>query len=138
MLHAIERLGMRAIEVPTHPADGIDIDALAEIIGRQPVAACMVMPNFQNPLGFQMPDARKKRLVDLLAAHGIPVIENDVYQELYFGDTPAVDAQELRHERPRAALRVVFEEPDGVVPDRLGDAGAVSRAGREAQVPRTR
>jgi DNA-binding transcriptional MocR family regulator len=89
MLHAIERLGMRAIEVPTHPADGIDIDALAEIIGRQPVAACMVMPNFQNPLGFQMPDARKKRLVDLLAAHGIPVIENDVYQELYFGDTPA-------------------------------------------------
>ncbi len=90
MLHAIERLGMRAIEVPTHPADGIDIDALAEIIGEAArCAACMVMPNFQNPLGFQMPDARKKRLVELLAAHGIPVIENDVYQELYFGDTPA-------------------------------------------------
>jgi DNA-binding transcriptional MocR family regulator len=86
MLHAIERLGMRAIEVPTHPADGIDIDALAQIIGEGKIAACMVMPNFQNPLGFQMPDARKRRLVELLSMHDIPVIENDVYQELHFGD----------------------------------------------------
>jgi DNA-binding transcriptional MocR family regulator len=87
MLHAIERLGMRAIEVPTHPADGIDLDALAQILARQKIAACMVMPNFQNPLGFQMPDERKKRLVELLGAQDIPVIENDVYQELYFGES---------------------------------------------------
>jgi DNA-binding transcriptional MocR family regulator len=87
MLHAIERLGMRAIEVPTHPADGIDIDVLAQIVATQRIAACMVMPNFQNPLGFQMPDGKKERLVALLAAHEIPVIENDVYHELYFGET---------------------------------------------------
>ncbi|WCM18483.1 PLP-dependent aminotransferase family protein [Paraburkholderia bryophila] len=87
MLHAIERLGMRAIEVATHPVHGIDIDALARVIAEQKIAACMVMPNFQNPLGFQMPDARKQQLVALLGAHEIPVIENDVYQELYFGDT---------------------------------------------------
>jgi len=87
MLHAIERLGMRAIEVPTHPAEGIDIDMLARIIDQQKIAACMVMPNFQNPLGFQMPDERKKQLVELLAAHDIPAIENDVYQELYYGET---------------------------------------------------
>ncbi|PLZ00913.1 2-aminoadipate aminotransferase [Burkholderia sp. WAC0059] len=85
MLHAIERLGMRAIEVPTHPTQGIDIEELARIIARQRIAACMVMPNFQNPLGFQMPDARKQQLVELLAAHDIPAIENDVYQELYYG-----------------------------------------------------
>lgn len=86
MLHAIERLGMRAIEVPTHPSLGIDLDALAAIVARQKIAACMVMPNFQNPLGFQMPDERKAQLVALLGAREIPVIENDVYQELYFGD----------------------------------------------------
>ncbi|KVD85728.1 2-aminoadipate aminotransferase [Burkholderia stagnalis] len=86
MLHAIERMGMRAIEVPTHPDDGIDIDALAQILEREPIAACMVMPNFQNPLGFQMSDARKRALVELLAKHRVPAIENDVYQELYYGD----------------------------------------------------
>jgi DNA-binding transcriptional MocR family regulator len=87
MLHAIERLGMRAIEVATHPVDGIDIGSLAKVIEQQKIAACMVMPNFQNPLGFRMSDERKRQLVELLAAHEIPAIENDVYQELYFGDT---------------------------------------------------
>jgi DNA-binding transcriptional MocR family regulator len=87
MLHAIERLGMKAVEVPTDPHEGIDIAALAAIIAQQKISACMVMPNFQNPLGFQMSDARKRELVELLTLHDIPVIENDVYNELYFGDS---------------------------------------------------
>jgi DNA-binding transcriptional MocR family regulator len=87
MLHAIERMGMKAIEVPTHPEHGIDIAALAAIIASQPVAACMVMPNFQNPLGFLMPDERKRALVELAAKHGIPIIENGVYNELHFGNS---------------------------------------------------
>ncbi|MFL6672597.1 MAG: PLP-dependent aminotransferase family protein [Massilia sp.] len=87
MLHAIERLGMRAVEVPTDPTHGIDLAALARTIGEQKIAACMVMPNFQNPLGFQMSDERKRELVALLAQHDIPAIENDVYNELYYGDS---------------------------------------------------
>ena len=87
MLHAIERLGMRAVEVVTDPREGIDLDALASLIAGQKIAACMVMPNFQNPLGFQMSDERKRALVELLGTHGIPVIENDVYHELYYGDS---------------------------------------------------
>ncbi|RKP55710.1 PLP-dependent aminotransferase family protein [Pararobbsia silviterrae] len=86
MLHAIERMGMRAIEVATHPRDGIDLAALEKIVGEQRIAACMVMPNFQNPLGFRMSDERKRALVDLLAKHEIPCIENGVYNELYYGD----------------------------------------------------
>jgi DNA-binding transcriptional MocR family regulator len=87
MLHAIERMGMRAIEVATDPNEGISIEALEKIIGEQRIAACMVMPNFQNPLGFQMSDQRKMALVDLLARHDIPAIENGVYDELYFGES---------------------------------------------------
>ncbi|WP_454874825.1 aminotransferase-like domain-containing protein [Paraburkholderia xenovorans] len=87
MLHAIERMGMKAIEVSTHPEHGIDIEALAAIMESQPVAACMVMPNFQNPLGFLMPDERKRELVELLTKRDIPVIENGVYNELHF-DSP--------------------------------------------------
>lgn len=86
MLHAIERLGMRAVQVPTDPVRGIDIDALARLIAQQPIAACMVMPNFQNPLGFQMPDENKRRLVALLTDRGVPAIENDVYGELHYGE----------------------------------------------------
>jgi DNA-binding transcriptional MocR family regulator len=86
MLHAIERMGMRAIEVPTDPRTGIDLDVLAGLLQREPIAACMLMPNFQNPLGFCMPDENKRRLVELLSERDIPVIENEVYSELYFGD----------------------------------------------------
>ncbi|WP_347554382.1 PLP-dependent aminotransferase family protein [Robbsia sp. KACC 23696] len=87
MLHAIERMGMKALEVATHPNDGIDLQALELAMGQQRIAACMVMPNFQNPLGFQMSDERKRALVALCARFDIPLIENDVYQELYFGTT---------------------------------------------------
>ncbi|OWT77196.1 MULTISPECIES: PLP-dependent aminotransferase family protein [unclassified Achromobacter] len=87
MLHAIERLGMRALEVATDPETGIDVDALADILRHQRVAACMVMPNFQNPLGYQMPDANKRALVDLATRHDMPIIESDVYHELHYGPT---------------------------------------------------
>ncbi|WP_395399780.1 PLP-dependent aminotransferase family protein [Pseudoduganella sp. UC29_106] len=90
MLHAIERMGMRALEAPTDPNEGINIEALRSILSQQRVAACMVMPNFQNPLGFLMPDARKRELVELLSQHDIPVIENGVYDELYYGDSHPV------------------------------------------------
>jgi DNA-binding transcriptional MocR family regulator len=58
MLHAIERMGMRAIEVATHPSEGIELGALAKILDQRRIAACMVMSNFRNPLGFQMPDQK--------------------------------------------------------------------------------
>jgi DNA-binding transcriptional MocR family regulator len=82
-LQALERLNLRAVEVATDPTDGVDLAALAELLARQPVKACWFMPNFQNPLGALMPVARKQALVTLLARHGVPLIEDDVYGELH-------------------------------------------------------
>lgn len=84
-LQAIERLNLRAIEVQTDPREGVDLNALATLLQRERVAACWFMPSFQNPLGALMPTARKQALVALLAQHGIPLIEDDVYGELYAG-----------------------------------------------------
>jgi len=99
-LQALERMGLQAIEVPTHPREGIDLAALARAIERHAPKACWLMTTFQNPLGSLMSEAKKKALVDLLAQHGIPLIEDDVYAELYFGDrrplpAKAFDAQGL-------------------------------------------
>lgn len=84
-LQALEQRGLRAIEVPTHPREGIELGALAEVLERQRPAACWLMTNFQNPLGSLMPDEKKRALVELLARHDTPLIEDDVYGELYFG-----------------------------------------------------
>ena len=88
MLQAIERMGMRAIEVPTDPQQGMDIDVLARLLERQRIDACLVMPNIQNPLGFVMPDERKRALVELATRHDMPLIEDAVYNELHYGVGP--------------------------------------------------
>ncbi|NBO83199.1 MAG: PLP-dependent aminotransferase family protein [Betaproteobacteria bacterium] len=84
-LQALERMKLRAVEVATHPRDGIQLDSLEAVLRREQVKACWFMPNFQNPLGALMPLENKRRLVQLLAQQKIPLIEDDVYGELYFG-----------------------------------------------------
>ncbi|MDB5842311.1 MAG: PLP-dependent aminotransferase family protein [Herminiimonas sp.] len=84
-LQALERIGLQAVEVPTHPREGIDLGALATAIERHRPKACWLMTNFQNPLGSLMPDQKKRELVELLTRHDVPLIEDDVYGELYFG-----------------------------------------------------
>jgi DNA-binding transcriptional MocR family regulator len=85
-LQALELFGLKALEIPTDPREGIDIAALADATAKFPVKACWVMTNFQNPLGFVMSPDRKKELVRILARQRIPLIEDDVYEDLYFGD----------------------------------------------------
>jgi DNA-binding transcriptional MocR family regulator len=91
-LQAVEMAGLKAVEIPTNPRDGIDLGALSQAIGQHGIRACWLMTTFQNPLGATMPEAKKRELVQLLEKHGVPLIEDDVYAELAFGD-----------ERPRPA-----------------------------------
>jgi DNA-binding transcriptional MocR family regulator len=92
-LQSLERLGLQAIEVPTHPREGIDLDALVVALQRHRPKACWLMTNFQNPLGSLMPDEKKRVLVELLTKHDVPLIEDDVYGELYFGSRRPVPAK---------------------------------------------
>lgn len=94
-LQLIEQLGLMALEIPTDPQNGIDLSLLEEALfnstwRRNRVAACLLNPSFHNPLGFDMPPARKQELVELLAAQQIPVIEDDIYGDLHFGTTRPV------------------------------------------------
>jgi DNA-binding transcriptional MocR family regulator len=84
-LQAIEALRLRAVEIPSHPQYGVDVAAFTQILARHPVRACWLMTNFQNPLGALVPEDAKRALVELLNKHDIPVIEDDVYAELFFG-----------------------------------------------------
>lgn len=86
ILQDLESLGLRALEIPTHPRYGINLEALRFAIEHTSVRACLVISNFNNPLGSCIPDEHKKELVALLAQHDIPLIENDIYGELYFSE----------------------------------------------------
>jgi len=92
-LQALERQGLKALEVPTHPRTGVDLAAMEAAIKRHAPSACWLMTQFQNPLGSLMPDDKKRQLVEMLARHGIPLIEDDVYGELYYGAARPVPAK---------------------------------------------
>ncbi len=81
----VESLGLKLVEIPSHPTEGIDLECLQQVIGELTINACLLVPNFSNPSGSCLSDANKKKLVDLLARHQIPLIEDDIYGELYFG-----------------------------------------------------
>jgi 2-aminoadipate transaminase len=75
-LHAIELL-----------PDGIDTEALAEVLGG-PAAArptlAHIIPNFQNPAGYTLSLPRREALLKLAAAYGFVVFEDDPYVALRF------------------------------------------------------
>lgn len=85
-LQMIRELGLNALEIPTTPREGMSIEALGYAIGQNPVKACLVIANFGNPLGSLMPDGKKRELVELLARHEIPLIEDDIYGDLAFSN----------------------------------------------------
>lgn len=91
LLQVIEMLNLKALEIPTHPVYGISLSALRYALEHNPVHACLVIPNFNNPFGSRMPEENKQELVRILAARGVPLIENDVYGDLGFmNERPSV------------------------------------------------
>jgi DNA-binding transcriptional MocR family regulator len=86
IFQAVEQLGLNVVEIPNNPVDGLDLEALETALARFPIRACLFIPNFNNPLGSCLPDEKKRRLVELLAERGVPLIEDDLYGDLYFGD----------------------------------------------------
>lgn len=94
VLQLIEAHGLKAIEIPAHPETGLSLEALKLAMEQWPLKAVLTVSNFSNPLGCSIPDERKKELVSLLEQYQVPLIEDDIYGDLYFGErrTSAVKA----------------------------------------------
>lgn len=84
MVQLVEAMGLRAIEVPVHPRNGMDLDSLEDVLKRQRVAAVVAIPSFGNPVGACMPDDARERLARMLERAEVPLVEDDVYGDLYF------------------------------------------------------
>jgi DNA-binding transcriptional MocR family regulator len=90
-LQALQFLGLKALEIPCQCRTGMSVDALRFALDNHSVKACLVTSNFSNPLGSCMPDESKRDLVHLLAERNIPLIEDDLYGNLFHsGSRPRV------------------------------------------------
>ncbi|PKA05390.1 hypothetical protein CH375_05410 [Leptospira ellisii] len=84
ILQSIQRSGRKALEIPIDPIRGISLRHLEEAVHQYPIKCLIVNPNFQNPTGSLLSDGDKKAVVDLCSAKNIPIIEDDIYGDLYF------------------------------------------------------
>lgn len=85
LIPLIKHLGLKTVEIPTHPTHGLSLDALELLLSEQRLQAVVTMPNVHNPLGTSMPLAGKRRLAQLARQYRVPVIEDALYAELQFG-----------------------------------------------------
>jgi DNA-binding transcriptional MocR family regulator len=86
VLRVIEALDLKALELPTDVAGGVDLAALEGALAGGTITVCLFASSFNNPLGCTMPESKKIAILDLLARHDVPLIEDDIYGDLYFGE----------------------------------------------------
>jgi len=89
LLQILESLGLRALEIPTSPTQGISVEALdLAFQTHDRIRAVVAIPNFHNPLSCVMPDAEKEKLVRLCERQQVALIEDDTYAAMGRDDIP--------------------------------------------------
>ncbi|GGG64930.1 aminotransferase-like domain-containing protein [Epilithonimonas arachidiradicis] len=84
VLEVIANLKLRTIEIPLKNYNTFDTDHLADACQKNDIKSIVVTPNFHNPTGILMTDETKQKLYNIASSREIPIIENDIYGDLYF------------------------------------------------------
>ena len=88
LLHLCDMLGLNVIEIPSDPEKGIHIETLEFALEQYEIKAVLVITAFSNPTGSLLSPERMRQLVELTARHGIPLIEDMIYSELFYDGKP--------------------------------------------------
>lgn len=98
------RLAARAqqpeiLTVATDPATGMDVDAVEALLagGARP-AFLYAITDGHNPLGVSLSLEKRHRLTALARRYQMPILEDDAYGFLYYGETPAPPLRALDEE----------------------------------------
>ena len=77
-LKILARLGADVVPIGMDD-EGLDPDELERELGAGETSFLYTIPTFQNPSGRTLSTSRRRRVVELVTAHGIPVLEDDPY-----------------------------------------------------------
>jgi DNA-binding transcriptional MocR family regulator len=137
-LDVFRAAGASVVGVPIDD-DGIRPDRLADALGTHRPALLYVMPTFHNPTGTLTAPGRRRRLAELAARHGVPVVEDNAYAT-GGADVPApvaayapADAEVLTvgslAKSVWAGLRIGWVRAEQTVVDRLARRKALADLG---------
>jgi DNA-binding transcriptional MocR family regulator len=101
-IRQLRGMGLKALPIPVDSTNGLCLESLERAVRRNRVSACVTLANFHNPVGFAMPDARKRELLQILGRRGVPLIEDDIYAD-------------IQHEGPRPHCIKAFDKQGDVL-----------------------
>jgi len=84
ILQSLEFLGLKAVAIPCHSDGGVELADIEHACSRMDIKACVLVSNFNNPTGATMGSEKKKQIAGLAARCRIPVIEDDMYGDVFF------------------------------------------------------
>lgn len=82
--------GLKVIEIPTDPINGISIDALKLALEQWPIKVFMVNSRYSNPTGGRTNSEKQQQLVELAKQFDCQIIEDDIYGEMPLDNNMAV------------------------------------------------
>ncbi|MBN2510665.1 MAG: PLP-dependent aminotransferase family protein [Spirochaetales bacterium] len=88
LLHLCDMLKLNVVEIPSDAERGISLETLEFVLEHHDIKAVLVISAFSNPSGALMSTEKMRALVDLTARHGVPLIEDMIYSELYYDGKP--------------------------------------------------
>jgi len=74
--------------------DGLVMDDLERVL-RDGARFLYTIPDFQNPGGMTLPEARRKRIVELAHEFQVPILEDTAYRALYYDGPPPPSLLEM-------------------------------------------
>jgi DNA-binding transcriptional MocR family regulator len=93
-LKLLARLGVDVVAVPMDE-EGLDLEALERELAAGATSFLYTIPTFQNPSGRTLSEERRRRLAELAAEHGVPVLEDDPYSLVRYEGTAPPSLHEL-------------------------------------------
>lgn len=100
-LSAFRSYGANLISVPLK-GDGVDIERLKNILDNTlpKPKFFYYSPNFHNPAGIIYSNDVKQQMIELFKDRNIPLIEDDVYSDLYFSEDDLSEMKTVKYMNP--------------------------------------
>ena len=86
-VHVFQSAGMNLFGIPLDK-EGINYESIDRLKRQHHAALLYTIPSFHNPTGILMSDRRRKQLLEVSEKEAFPIIEDDVYSELWFDNPP--------------------------------------------------
>ena len=88
-LHVFQSSGMKLTGIEMNEG-GLQFERILKNISKRNMNFLYTIPTFHNPTGITMPYERREKILDLCKNERIPIIEDDVYRELWIDEKPPV------------------------------------------------